>query len=200
MDLNAVTEILPARSPSPNWGADHAWLAGGTWLFSEPQPELRVLHDLTAFGWPPLTVTTNGLDIAATCTFSELAAFAAPPRWPAAALFAAAAHALLGSFKVWNAATIGGNLCLALPAGPMTALAAGLEGVCQVLSPDGTSRLVPATEFVTGAGRTVLEPGELLRSVTLPEAALRSRTAFRQFSLSAAGRSAGSTRSATSCC
>lgn len=190
MDLNAVTEILPARSPATGWAADHAWLAGGTWLFSEPQPGLRVLHDLTAFGWPPLTVTDHGLEIAATCTFAELVAFAAPPRWPAATLFAAAAHALLGSFKVWNAATIGGNLCLALPAGPMTSLAAGLDGQCRVFSADGTSRVVPAAEFVTGAGRTVLQSGDLLRAITLPEAALRSQTAFRQFSLSAAGRSA----------
>jgi CO/xanthine dehydrogenase FAD-binding subunit len=190
MDLNAVTEVIPARSPAADWAADHAWLAGGTWLFSEPQPGLRVLHDLTAFGWPPLTVTADGLEIAATCTFAELVAFGVPPRWPAAALFAAAAHALLGSFKVWNAATVGGNLCLALPAGPMTSLAAGLDGQCRVLSVDGSSRVVPACDFVTGAGQTVLEPGDLLRSITLPEAALRSRAAFRQFSLYAAGRSA----------
>jgi len=36
----------------------------------------------------------------------------------------------------------------------------------------------------------VLGPGELLRSVTLPDAPLRSRTAFRQASLSRMGRSA----------
>jgi CO/xanthine dehydrogenase FAD-binding subunit len=190
MDLNAVTEVVPARSPAVGWSADHAWLAGGTWLFSEPQPQLRVLHDLAAFGWPPLTVTAEGLEIAATCTFAELVAFTPPPRWPAAALFALAANALLGSFKVWNAATVGGNLCLALPAGPMTSLAAGLDGQCRVLAADGTSRVVPACDFVTGAGRTVLEPGDLLRSITLPEAALRSKAAFRQFSLYAAGRSA----------
>jgi CO/xanthine dehydrogenase FAD-binding subunit len=36
----------------------------------------------------------------------------------------------------------------------------------------------------------VLAPGELLRAVVLPAAALRARTAFRQVSLSPAGRSA----------
>jgi CO/xanthine dehydrogenase FAD-binding subunit len=45
-------------------------------------------------------------------------------------------------------------------------------------------------DFVTGAGRSVLDPGELLRSVTLPARALAARTAFRQASLSGLGRSA----------
>jgi CO/xanthine dehydrogenase FAD-binding subunit len=195
MDLNAVTEIVPARLPADQpepipWGAEHAWLAGGTWLFSEPQPQLRVLHDLAAFRWPALTPTANGLELAATCTIAELVAFDPPPQWPAASLFSQAAQALLGSFKVWNAATVGGNLCLALPAGPMTSLAAALDGQCLLLAPDGTRRTVPALEFVTGASRTVLAPGELLRSVTLPAETLRSTAAFRQFSLFAAGRSA----------
>jgi CO/xanthine dehydrogenase FAD-binding subunit len=49
---------------------------------------------------------------------------------------------------------------------------------------------VPVSEFVVGSGRTVLEEGELLRSITLPAAALRRRSAFRQVSLHGLGRSA----------
>jgi CO/xanthine dehydrogenase FAD-binding subunit len=201
MDLHTVTAIVPAsagRSASPSesgsgWGpgtAGHAWLAGGTWLFSQPQPELHTLHDLTALGWPPLTVTDTGLEIAATCTFAELVAFAPPPSWSAAGLFLQAAQALLGSFKIWNAATVGGNLCLALPAGPMTSLATALDAQCLVLAADGSEREVPALDFVIGPSRTVLRPGELLRSVAIPLRALRSVTAFRQFSLNTLGRSA----------
>ena len=36
--------------------------AGGTWLFSVPQPHLRGLVDLTAAGWTPITVDDDGLD------------------------------------------------------------------------------------------------------------------------------------------
>ncbi|NKX50491.1 FAD-binding molybdopterin dehydrogenase, partial [Arthrobacter deserti] len=39
-------------------------------------------------------------------------------------------------------------------------------------------------------GRTALAPGELIRSILLPAAALASRTAFRRLSLSNLGRSA----------
>jgi CO/xanthine dehydrogenase FAD-binding subunit len=194
MDLNTVEEIVPAdRSAIDGWRPGDAWLAGGTWLFSEPQPELRRLVDLTAFAWPAFVAGTGtaGLEIAATCTLAELASFGGSRRrWPATRLFPECCHALLGSFKVWNAATVGGNLCLALPAGPMTSLATALDGACTVWAPDGETVSIPALDFVTGPGENALAPGALLRSIHLPDAALRCTTAFRQFSLSDLGRSA----------
>jgi len=51
-------------------------------------------------------------------------------------------------------------------------------------------RRIPVAEFVTGPGQNVLQPGDLLRSVHLPAAALQCATAFRQLSLSPLGRSA----------
>lgn len=86
-------------------------------------------------------------------------------------------------------ATVGGNLCNALPAGPMISLTAALDGLCLLRSQDGSLRRVPVVDFVTGAGRMDLVEGELLRSVTLPAHALNSRTAFRQASLHGLGRS-----------
>ena len=87
-------------------------------------------------------------------------------------------------------ATVGGNICLSLPAGPMTSLTAALDGTATIWSADGGRRQVPVADFVTGPGRNVLRPGELLRSVFVTAAALRCRTAFRQASLTPAGRSA----------
>jgi CO/xanthine dehydrogenase FAD-binding subunit len=72
----------------------------------------------------------------------------------------------------------------------MTSLAAALDGMATVWSPGGGVREVPVTGLVTGPGTTGLGPGELLRSVTLPDASLRGRTAFRRASLSRLGRSA----------
>jgi CO/xanthine dehydrogenase FAD-binding subunit len=86
-------------------------------------------------------------------------------------------------------ATVGGNLCNGLPAGPMISLTAALDGVCLLQSQTGALRRVPVADFVVGAGVKVLEPGELLRSITLPARALGSRTAFRQASLYGLGRS-----------
>jgi CO/xanthine dehydrogenase FAD-binding subunit len=193
VDLGTVTELAPARGTA--WRAGDAWLAGGTWLFSEPQPATTRLLDLASFCWPFLTETDEGLEIAATCTLAELARWRPAPeravRWPAAQhLPGQCCAALLGSFKVQNVATVGGNICLALPAGPMIALAAALDGTARIWEPGGTSREVPVTDFVTGERATVLRPGELLRSVFLPARALATRAACRQVSLSPAGRSA----------
>ena len=83
-------------------------------------------------------------------------------------LFRQCAQALVGSFKVWNVATVGGNICLALPAGPMTSLCAALDGVAVCGPRTAASAGCPSSEFVVGERRTVLAPGEVLRAVHLP--------------------------------
>ncbi|HWG01489.1 MAG TPA: FAD binding domain-containing protein [Trebonia sp.] len=189
MDIDTVTEFAPA--PGATWRDGDAWLGGGTWLFSQPQPGVRRLLDLQEFGWPALTQTAAGLEIAATCTLAELRVWRPSDRgWLAAALAPACCDALLGSFKVQHMATVGGNICLSLPAGPMTSLAAALDGVGTLIAPSGATREVAVADFVTGDGTNVLTPGELLRKVFVAAAALRCRTAFRHVSLSPAGRSA----------
>ena len=192
MDLNTITSVVevPNRAEQAAWQPGDAWLAGGTWLFSEPQPQLRRLIDLRSFGWAPSCVGAHGLEIAATCTLAQLLEIRTPAEWAAAALISQCRQALLGSFKVWNEATVGGNLCLALPAGPMISLTASLGGACTIWTPGGGQRRVAAADFVTGPQRNVLAPGELLRSVTLPASAMRCRTAFRWISLMPHGRSA----------
>jgi CO/xanthine dehydrogenase FAD-binding subunit len=96
----------------------------------------------------------------------------------------------LASFKIWNMATVGGNICMALPAGPMISLASALEGRCTLWAADGGERRISVVDFVEGPQRTVLKPGEMLRQIDLPVSALKKRTAFRQISLSPLGRSA----------
>jgi CO/xanthine dehydrogenase FAD-binding subunit len=56
--------------------------------------------------------------------------------------------------------------------------------------PAGEERRLPVADFVLGPQHTALRPGELLRAVDLPAAALRRRAAFRQISLTPLGRSA----------
>jgi CO/xanthine dehydrogenase FAD-binding subunit len=192
MDLNTIKELAhpQIRDQLPVWTAGDAWLAGGTWLFSEPQAHLTRLIDLTDFKWPALTIDEIGLTIAATCTVAELDALPCPPEWIASPLIDQCCRAFLASFKIWKTATVGGNLCMSLPAGPMIALTAALNGVCTVWKPDGSEQRVGVTDFVTGDQHNVLAPGDLLRQIELPAAALTRRSAFRQISLTPVGRSA----------
>jgi CO/xanthine dehydrogenase FAD-binding subunit len=191
MDINTITAIAKPRRRAdlPAWGPGDAWLAGGTWLFSEPQPKLSRLIDIADLGWPALEVTERGLRIGATCKIAELEGMGFPTGWTAAPLVHQCCRSFLASFKIWNAATVGGNLCMSLPAGPMISLTAALDGVCTIWTRDGDERRVAVTDFVLAPLRNVLQPGELLRAIDLPLAALRRRTAFRQISLSPLGRS-----------
>ncbi len=191
MDLNTIVEIKrPACADEvKHWKDGHAWLAGGTWLFSEPQVAIDTLVDLEGLAWPSLTVSADGLEIAATCKVIELEKFAVPAEWPAAVLFTRCCHSFLSSFKIWNEASVGGNVIMSLPAGPMISLTSALEGVCTLWPREGTPRKMPIVEFVTGNHQNALAPGELMRSIFLPASALKKRFGFRQFALTQQGRS-----------
>ena len=192
MNLNTIEEVRSASVVDDGhvqWREGDSWLAGGTWLFSEPQPHLRRLIDLRGFGWQPLEVSDEGLRIAATCKIADLYVFPGRPDWPASFVIDECCRSFLSSFKIWNTATVGGNICMSLPAGPMTSLAASLEGVYTLRSLDGGERQVPAIDFVLGNHQNVLMPGELLRTIELPASALRKRAAFRRVSLTHMGRS-----------
>ncbi|PRC46531.1 FAD-binding molybdopterin dehydrogenase, partial [Mycobacterium sp. ITM-2017-0098] len=175
-------------------GPGDAILAGGTWLFSEPQPHIRRLIDITRLGWPPVTVRDDGVGLAATCTVAEVSRLSSTlvhdrPDWAAALLLHQCCTALLASFKIWSAATVGGNIALSLPAGSMISLASALDAELLLWGPDGGDTRLPVTEFVTGAAANAMTPGEVLRSVWLPAAALRATTAFRKLAPSPLGRS-----------
>ena len=190
MDLDTVGSLRAARTRDDlRLMPGETVLAGGSWLFSEPQPAVTGLVDLTSMAWEPWTIHDEGLTVSATCTIAQLLDPPAPADWHAAALFRECAEAFLMSFKIWNTATVGGNLCLALPAGAMISLATGLDAHALVWTPDGGERREPVATFVRGVQETSLQPGEVLRSIEFPLTALRGRVAFRTMALTSLGRS-----------
>ncbi|MCX6503191.1 MAG: FAD binding domain-containing protein [Microbacterium sp.] len=197
MDITTVTSYRTARTRDDLLLAPgEAVIAGGTWLMSEPQPGTTGFVDLTTLGWADIEVSPAGLRIGATCTIARLLAWAEgrgdatpPAEWTALSIVPDAANALLASFKIWNTATVGGNICRSFAAGAMVSLAAALDGVAEIWMPDGDSRWQSVAEFVTGNGTNTLAPGEVLRAVHLPAAALRSRARLRKIALAELGRS-----------
>jgi len=189
MDLIGVREVRVAHTREDLvFAPGELPLGGGTWLFSEEQPGLTGLVDLTTLGWEPLAVTDAGLSIAATCTLAEFSRIEARDGWEAHPLIWQCVNSLLGSFKIWNVATVGGNICMALPAGPMTSFAAAMDATALVWSPDGSERVIPVAALVEGVQRTALAHGEVVCSIDVPLTALRSRTGFRRIALSPLGR------------
>jgi CO/xanthine dehydrogenase FAD-binding subunit len=189
MDLPTIRAVrVPRAREELTFPPGSAPLAGGTWLYSERQDELSELVDLTALGWEPWTAEEDGsLTVAATCTLAELLRIPPRPEWPALTLFASCVNSLLASFKIWNTATIGGNVALALPAGGLTSLTSALDAEA-LLWTAADERRLPVAELVLGVRRTALMPGEVIRSITFPASALGSRTGFRRIALSPLGR------------
>ena len=90
MDLTSLDRIRAAHDRAElALGPRSAPLAGGTWLFSEPQPRLDELVDLTTLGWPAVELTDDGLTLAATCTIRSLADLPPVPGWRSQHLVAA---------------------------------------------------------------------------------------------------------------
>ncbi|PRY69104.1 CO/xanthine dehydrogenase FAD-binding subunit [Glaciihabitans tibetensis] len=190
MDLIDVREIrVPTTRNEVRFAPGEIPLGGGTWLFSEPQPGVFGLVDLTALGWEPITITDDALIVSATCTIAELLRLPAQEGWVAQPLFAQCVNSLLASFKIWNVATVGGNICTSLPAGALISLAASLDATAVIwyAGPSGERRM-PVSQFVLASRTNELAPGEVLRSIEFPLDHLRSRTGFRRIALNELGR------------
>jgi CO/xanthine dehydrogenase FAD-binding subunit len=189
VDMATVRAVRTPRTRAElTFGPGAVPLAGGTWLYSERHDDVTELVDLAGLGWEPWTVAPDGgLTVAATCTLAELIRIPARPEWAALSLVPPCVNSLLASFKIWNTATIGGNIALALPAGGLTSLTTALDAEAELWTTAGERRL-PVADFVLGVRRTALLPGEVLRALHFPAGALASRTAFRRIALSAYGR------------
>jgi xanthine dehydrogenase FAD-binding subunit len=190
LDLNTVSRYRFASTRADlALGPGERVMGGGTWLFSEPQLDTTGLVDLTTMAWPAIEYLDDGLRIGATCTIAELSELPPRPGWNAHPLFFHCATALLASFKIWNVATVGGNVCRAFAAGAMVSLCAALDAVALVWSAGGGEYRIPVAELVTGNGTNALHPGDVLRSIDVAGAALRATVGFRKIALAQLGRS-----------
>lgn len=75
----------------------------------------------------------------------------------------------VGSPQIRNAATIGGNVATASPAGDSLPVLFAMEAVVNVAGVHGR-RALPIKEFITGVKRTALRHGELIVSISVPVA------------------------------
>lgn len=180
MDLITAQTVRVARERGDlALAPGEAVIGGGTWLYSEPQPEVTGVVDLLGMPWSPVTRTDTHLVISATCTIETLR------NLPDSPLFLQCADSLLASWKIQHVATVGGNIALSLPAGPMTSLAVALEATL-VLWSATAERRVAAADFVTGVRSNVLR-GEVIHSIEIPLSSL-GQSGFRRISLSPLGR------------
>jgi carbon-monoxide dehydrogenase medium subunit len=72
-----------------------------------------------------------------------------------------------GSIAIRNVATIGGNLCNALPSADTAPMLIALSARVKLVTTDG-ERIVPLEDFFTGPGKTVLQAEELMVEIQVP--------------------------------
>jgi len=159
----SIEETLDALEAAP----DATILAGGTDLMvavnaGTHRPETVV----SLAGVPELRSWRREGDelvLGACVTYSEM------EHGELAALMPALCQAArtVGSPQIRNAATIGGNLGTASPAGDTLPVLAALDAVVEIRGPGGP-RSLPVLDFVTGVKKTALQPGELVTAVRLP--------------------------------
>jgi carbon-monoxide dehydrogenase medium subunit len=156
-------------------------LAGGTDLLIQMRsgravPELVV--DVKSISeMRTVAVDASGYRIGAAATCMELiedAAFA--QAWPG--IIDGVKY--IGSIQVKGRATMGGNLCNASPAADSVPALIAAGAVACIAGPQGR-REVPVEDFVTGPGKTMLAPGELVVSFLLPRREPHSGDAYLRF-------------------
>lgn len=73
----------------------------------------------------------------------------------------------VGSPQIRNRATMAGNLCNASPAGDMLPVAWLYDAQMELLRGDGSTRLVPVSQFILGPQKNALEPGQAVISIVM---------------------------------
>jgi len=151
--------------------ADATVLAGGTDLMVEVNDGRRSPAQVVAVGRIAelAGVRVDRHTEGATIVIGAATTFARLERGPIAELAPALAYAArtIGSPQIRNAATIGGNLATASPAGDSLPVLVALDATIEVAGPDGRRR-IPIDAFFTGPKRSAVAPGELVVAVHVP--------------------------------
>lgn len=87
---------------------------------------------------------------------------------------------IIGGIQIQSRASIGGNLCNSGPAADSTPSLIALEAKAIIAGPKG-NREVPVEDFCTGPGKNILERGEFLVEIKLPERPANSGSAYQRF-------------------
>jgi CO/xanthine dehydrogenase FAD-binding subunit len=169
-------DFVAPRTPDEAVAALHAGapgeavvLAGGTdLLFDLEDGRLGPRRVVSLRHLPWRTLDWNGatLTIGSTLPLRALE-FDSEVRRRVPGLYAAVRA--VGSATLRHQATLGGNLGRAAPASDLVPILLALDAEVELVGPAGERRL-SVDRFVLGSRKTALVPGELIRSVRIPEA------------------------------
>lgn len=163
---NSADEVVSILN---EYGSDARLLMGGTDLFNQMRqvatPPKMVVDLKNIPGIQEITFDKNrGLMIGAGVNMNRIAS---NPEVKASYGLLALAASSVASYQLRTRATIGGNLCNASPCADTIPACYIFDARMLVYGPTGF-RVIPASSFHRGPGRTNLNPGEFLAAVEFP--------------------------------
>jgi len=169
------TSVAEAVKLLDEYGEKCRLIAGGTDLLTEKDPQVEVLIDITSLGLDYIRSDSQGARIGATTTFAGIEVSPVLCKSPYNVL-AQAAHEM-GTPQIRNMATIGGNICSALPSADSAPVLLVLDATLDIAGPNG-ERSMDIVAFFRGVRENALDRGELLTEIQLPVHPPRTGTAF----------------------
>lgn len=160
---SSPAEAVALMRKGPGKGA---YIAGGTDMLLD-HPACDFVVDVNQAGIGDVARTPSGdLFLGAATTLQDLVDIGFVKDFAGGAISDAASHC--GNRPVRSTATIGGNLCNALPSADMAPVLLALDATCYIADEDCQESL-PLSDFFVGPRRTVLGD-RLLVGVALPTA------------------------------
>lgn len=183
---NTKTLFRPSEYFKPNSVAEaiklleqysgKSWfIAGGTDLLVEKDPQVEVLIDIAGLGLDYVKSDNQGVRIGATTTFADIAASPILQKNPYNVLVQAASQ--IGTPQIRNMATIGGNICHAVPSADSAPALLVLEASLDIACSTG-ERKMNIADFFLDVRKDALGSCEFLTEIQLPILPARTGTAF----------------------
>ena len=163
----SVEEAMAALRVAPPDGT--AVLAGGTDLLLDVEEgRVRPARVVSLRRLPWKTLDWNGTQLTVGSTL-PLRALELDPDLPARLPGLYQAVRAVGGVALRHRATLGGNVVRSAPASDLVPVLLSLDAQVDLVGPQG-DRWVAVDQFVRASRRVDLRPGELVRSVSFPEA------------------------------
>lgn len=152
-------------------------IAGGTDLFVTKPTETRSLVDLGKLGLDYVKKDDDWVAIGATTCFTHIIESPYLDVQPYSVLKDSAKE--VGHHNLRHIATIGGNICNAVPSADSPVALIALDTLSLITGEKG-ERAVPLIDFYKHVRQTVLQPGEFLKEVKIPAQPEKTAASFQK--------------------
>jgi CO/xanthine dehydrogenase FAD-binding subunit len=169
-------ELIEAVSPLLKEGGAKI-IAGGTDLLVNRPPGTQSLVDISRLGLDYVKSDEGGTAIGATICFTKIIASPILDKQPLSVLKDSAKE--IGHHNLRHIATLGGNICNAVPSADSPVALIALDSIAVIEGPDG-ERTVPLVEFITFVRETVLKRGEFLKEIRIPIQPEKTAASFQK--------------------